>query len=257
MKYWSYIEGDIFNFLIAKGFTFDSHLDEFPPYKKGSFRFDLKEKKIEGYDPNIHFYAQRHWLQYAFITIDDLKKLITDKDKTQSMKSASTIQLEIYVGDNKALSHAIQSYLFNQGYSWCGNNETQHLDCTGYLLTNPWPGNKNFLSHNPTPYINSNFNPIKINAATEFGKLVDLFVITTIKIKNASNQEYEADFKSNPGYVTFGCAKIDNKIFVDLSKLTQQEHKSGSKLITKIQIGVGVFTNEDIEKIVNHPHFNT
>ncbi len=61
---------------------------------------------------------------------------------------------------------------------------------------------------------------------------------------------YTAEF--HPGYVQFGCAKIDNVVFIESEKFLSipMEHDlPGNRNITAIQIGKGLFTNKLIREI--------
>ncbi len=61
---------------------------------------------------------------------------------------------------------------------------------------------------------------------------------------------YIAEF--HPGYVQFGCAKIDNMVFIEAEKFLNIEmplRLPGNRNITAIQIGKGLFTGKLIKEI--------
>lgn len=64
---------------------------------------------------------------------------------------------------------------------------------------------------------------------------------------------YEAEFCD--GYVKFGCAEIENSIFIELQKFFDEENPFckgiGNRALTSVKIGEGEFDRETIQKIVD------
>jgi hypothetical protein len=185
-----------------------------------------------------------------------------NQSENQSMNSKRFV---VRVGQNKDLARVVLDLLYKKGYSWYGdgkepvfeNRDTQWAFSVGYSATNRiehppfnWDGYKNMLN--------------RFDAETEFGKFLSYLnepEIPTILIRNTEGMEYKAEFTSHS--VKFGCAYINNDIFIKLNELLSYNYnepeggkaKQETKNIEKIQIGKGVFKPSDIQAIVEHPEF--
>lgn len=188
--------------------------------------------------------AGGYWCQSRFI--------LSNSNQTMSNK-----KIAIKVGNNQELSRIVQEFLFSKGFYWIkGEKDYEN-----------WPeqyGSKGciiFESDSKSLYHGRAKDDFKIyDAATQFGEIIALFSEPpkpVIKIKNEAGQEYEADFQKNPGYVTFGCAKIDTKTFSVLNETLNTKVAPDSKSVEQIKIGRGIFTPADIKAIVEHPDFES
>jgi hypothetical protein len=170
-------------------------------------------------------------------------------------------KIAIKVGDNKHLRQVVLDVLHSKGFKWYGTAVFSymmdvHKEKLAFAVNHY---DDNDITYAP---IDSDVfrNYLKFDAATEFGAFIDAIsepAKTIIKIKNDAGGEYEADFVKNPGYVTFGCAKISNIIFSTLNETLNTKIEPDSKFIEQIKIGRGLFSPGDIERIVEHPDFKS
>lgn len=162
-------------------------------------------------------------------------------------------KIAIKVGNNQELSRIVQEFLFSKGYEWLTGRNIIGTSCP-YIHLDYFKEKQ--LAHGP---LDSNY--VEYDAATQFGEIITLLSEPpkpVIKIKSYVGTEYEADFTQNPGYVTFGCAKIAKKAFIELKKVLFdiKIDLGDSKIVEQIKIGRGLFSPADIKAIVEHPDFN-
>ena len=219
-----------------------------------------KEDQLLSADNNESCFP--HW-DYQFDTKTDLDKIYAfyGINKEKSNKTMTNKKIAIKVGANEHLCQVVLNVLYSKGFKWHGNEKEPDLfDMNLYVGQLAFAVNyhgENDITFGP---IDSNVYKrfLKFDAATEFGAFLDALnepAKSIIKIKNDSGQEYEADFVKNPGYVTFGCAKISTNVFSVLYDALNAKIAPYSKGVEQIKIGRGLFAPVDIENIVKHPDF--
>ncbi len=205
---------------------------------------DVSEKRIINGDSRPEFFPLNRGLPH--ISNQNLLNLIQNKN-TMNQKIA------IKVG-TPALSEIVQQFLFTKGFRWPILGENKVINVKEKYLNLGAGGGKDIT------HCSYHFKPEEYplyDAATDFGKIVDLFnepPKPVIKVKNDAGNEYEAKFSKDG--VTFGCAFIDNQLFINCDAFCKGgKLKPNSKYVEQIKIGRGLFTPEIIAQIVKHPDF--
>jgi hypothetical protein len=220
-----------------------------------------KEDQLQSADNNGSCWFI-NW-DYKFDTETDLDKIYTfyGINKEKSNKTMTNKKIAIKVGANEHLCQVVLNVLYSKGFKWCGKGKEPDLfDMNLYVGQLAFAVNcygKNDITFGP---IDSNVYKrfLKFDAATEFGAFLNALnepAKPVIKIRNDNGLEYEADFVKNPGYVTFGCAKISTNVFSVLYDALNAKIAPYSKGVEQIKIGRGLFAPVDIENIVKHPDF--
>lgn len=244
---WTECNWEFWNLLLKNGFKTDNLLGH---ESVKSIRFNLTNKIILGWASC----SQAHTKHYEYKYISN-KDLIEKLD--ESKQSMNNKKIAIKVGNNQELSRIVQEFLFSKGFWWLKGekdykNWPEQYNSNGCII---------FESGSKSLHHGRERSEFKVyDAATQFGEIITLLSEPpkpVIKIKNDAGQEYEADFKENPGYVTFGCAKIATKTFAALNETLNTKVAPDSKAVEQIKIGRGLFTPADIEAIIKHPDFKT
>jgi len=178
-----------------------------------------------------------------------------NQSENQSMNSKRFV---VRVGQNKDSARVVLDLLYSKGYKWFGDGKEPELENSSEWALSVGFSFENRIEHSPFNWEGYVKMPNRFDAETEFGKFLCYLnkpEVSPILIRNTEGAEYKADFRKNPGHVTFGCALIDNQTFVVLNECLKTKISPNSKSVQSIQIGKGVFKPSDIQAIVQHPEF--
>lgn len=134
--------------------------------------------------------------------------------------------ITIKVGNNQALSRAVQEIAFEAGWQWPGGTEPRkdvaisEDSCIGLH-----PGKR--ISFSPlSHYQNVYLNLVLLNARTDLGKLIDMLAEANKpklppvpKLSGPDNKVYEAAYAKGQSVISFGCAKICIGLLEDVAFL--------------------------------------